>query len=271
MSASRNSPLLATAVALGLIVATTIVIHSRSNKKSAGQRERSAGAPNTANTAAAADKLRSEMETEEARNAAPLSLAPAPAGSKALVVCLEGSDEAAVAQQWAGESRGAGANVSACPPSFLGSLLSKADHAGAYDSIVVETAGAGVEGAVLGQVVKLLKPGGKVHVASSQGAGGDDAGDALATKKRALTFAGFLKVAPCPEDGRVLSGERPTWEAGASAPVRLSFSKPTRAEMEGGTHVGSPSEHSTPFPPALTDYEPPSCFFFISACPRAQN
>lgn len=57
-----------------------------------------------------------------------------------------------MAQQWAGQSRGAGASVSACPPSFLASLLSRAEHAGAYDSIVVETAGKGVEGGVLGQV-----------------------------------------------------------------------------------------------------------------------
>ncbi|CAN0266602.1 unnamed protein product, partial [Hapterophycus canaliculatus] len=168
----------------------------------------------------------------------PLSLEPAPAGCKALVVCLEGSEEASVAQQWAGRSRGAGANVSACPPSFLGSLLSKAAHAGAYDSIVVETegtAGKGVEGAMLGQVLKLLKAGGKVHVASPtslQGSSGDDAGataDAVAATKRALTFAGFLKVAPCSEDDRVLSGERAAWDTGASAPVRLSFSKPSVA------------------------------------------
>lgn len=71
------------------------------------------------------------------------------------------------------------------------------------------------------QVVKLLKVGGKVNVAFR----GDDA----ATVKRALTFAGFLKVAPCPEDGRVLAGERAAWETGASAPVRLSFAKPAAA------------------------------------------
>lgn len=46
------------------------------------------------------------------------------------------------------------------------------------------------------------------------------------TVKRALTFAGFLKVAPCAQDDRVFTGERAGWEAGASAPVRLSFVKP---------------------------------------------
>lgn len=70
------------------------------------------------------------------------------------------------------------------------------------------------------QVVKLLKAGGKVNVAFR----GDDA--AAAAVKRALSFAGFLKVAPCPEDSRVLTGERAAWEAGASAPVRLSFGNP---------------------------------------------
>lgn len=79
-------------------------------------------------------------------------------------------------------------------------------------------------------MVKLLKAGGKVHVAppaSLPDGSGDDAAEAFAARKRALTFAGFLKVAPCPEDDRVLSGERAAWDTGASAPVRLSFKKPS--------------------------------------------
>lgn len=64
MSASRLSPLLATAVALGLIVATTIVVYSKTNKKAASQGERSAGTSTTA-----AD--RSEMEAEEVRERQP--------------------------------------------------------------------------------------------------------------------------------------------------------------------------------------------------------
>lgn len=48
----------------------------------------------------------------------------------------------------------------------------------------------------------------------------------VATVKRSLTFAGFVGVAPSKEDARVFQGQRVAWEAGASAPVRLSFAKP---------------------------------------------
>lgn len=54
-------------------------------------------------------------------------------------------------------------------------------------------------------------------------------GDGAAAIKRALTFAGFLKVTPHAQDDRVFTGERAGWEAGASAPVRLSFAKPAAA------------------------------------------
>lgn len=64
-------------------------------------------------------------------------------------------------------------------------------------------------------------------------------GDDAAAVKRALTFAGFLKVAPCPEDARVLTAERAAWEAGASAPVRLSFGKPAAAAAATSTGNGS--------------------------------
>eukprot|EP00752_Nemacystus_decipiens_P006675 g6002.t1 len=148
---------------------------------------------------------------------APLAIPPAAAGSKALIVCREGAEEASVAEQWATQSRGGGATVSVCPPDYLDSHAK--GNTGTYESIVVE-AGEGLGSATLGQVVKLLKAGGKVNVAFQ----GDDA--AAATVKRAITFAGFLKVAPCLEDGRVMTGERAAWEAGASAPVRLSFGKP---------------------------------------------
>ncbi len=57
--------------------------------------------------------------------------------------------------------------------------------------------------------------------------------------KRALTFAGFLRVAPCPEEARVLTGERAAWEAGASAPVRLSFGGGKPAETSNGSQNGS--------------------------------
>lgn len=57
--------------------------------------------------------------------------------------------------------------------------------------------------------------------------------------KRALTFAGFLRVAPCPEDAHVLTGERAAWEAGASAPVRLSFGGGKPAETSNGSQNGS--------------------------------
>lgn len=63
-------------------------------------------------------------------------------------------------------------------------------------------------------------------------------GDAAAVK-RALTFAGFLRVAPCPEDARVLAGERAAWEAGASAPVRLSFGGGKPAQTSNGLRNGS--------------------------------
>ncbi len=68
--------------------------------------------------------------------APPLAIAPAPAGSKALIVCREGAEEASVAEQWATRSRGGGATVSVCPPGYLDSHGKS--NAGAYDSIVVE-------------------------------------------------------------------------------------------------------------------------------------
>ena len=59
------------------------------------------------------------------------------------------------------------------------------------------------------------------------------AATATAASKRPLTFAGFIEVAPSPEDGRVLIGKRAPWNAGASAPVRVSFRKTTKpAEAE---------------------------------------
>lgn len=59
--------------------------------------------------------------------------------------------------------------------------------------------------------------------------------DAAVSTKRALTFAGFIEIAPSPEDGRVLVGKRAPWDAGASAPVRVSFrrTKPAPAPANG--------------------------------------
>lgn len=85
-----------------------------------------------------------------------LTLIPAAAGSKALVVCLDGSEEALVAAEWAAESRGAGAAVTVCPPGFLVSHAKSA--AGSYDFVVVEK-GAGLveEGTdVLAQVSTVV-------------------------------------------------------------------------------------------------------------------
>lgn len=83
-----------------------------------------------------------------------LSIAPASTGSKALVVCAEGSEEASVAAGWASASRGAGAAVSVCPPNFLESHAK--GSAGTYDSVVVEgggkEGGSGVSSGVLGEV-----------------------------------------------------------------------------------------------------------------------
>ncbi|CBJ31697.1 conserved unknown protein [Ectocarpus siliculosus] len=171
------------------------------------------------------------MEVDEP----PLSFAPAPAGSKALVVCRRDSEEASSAQQWASRSRSDGTSVSVCPPGHLESHARA--NAGAYDTIVVEEAG---EGAVLGQVVKLLKAGGNINVAASS-QGGEAAAAAL---KRALTFAGFLNVAANPEDPRVLSGERAAWETGASAPVRLSFGA-SKNDSRNGTNGNGPAAAAT--------------------------
>ena len=81
--------------------------------------------------------------------APPLAIAPAPTGSKALVVCAEGREEETVAAAWAAASRRGGAAVSVCPPGFLGSHVGTS--AGTYDSIVVED-GENVSGAALGEV-----------------------------------------------------------------------------------------------------------------------
>eukprot|EP00903_Cladosiphon_okamuranus_P015378 g14204.t1 len=213
MSASRKS-VAATVVALGLVTAATAAVVYSKYTAAAGN-SRQSGADTE-------DRQRSSMGEDEAAAAAappaPLAIDPAPAGTKALIICKEGSEGASVAEQWATQSRSGGAAVSVCPPGYLDSHTKS--NTGSYDSIVVE-AGDGLEGAALGQVVQLLKAGGKVNVAFR----GDDA----TAVKRALTFAGFLKVAPCPEDVRVLTGERAAWETGASAPVRLSFSKPAAA------------------------------------------
>lgn len=73
------------------------------------------------------------------------------------------------------------------------------------------------------QVLKLLKPNGKIAVVPHDG----DASDSttLATLTRELTFSGFVAVSQSTGDSRVIIGERPAWEVGASAPVRLSFAK----------------------------------------------
>lgn len=80
-------------------------------------------------------------------------MAPAAPGSKALVVCSEGREEAVTAAGWAAASRGAGAAVSVCPPDHLSSHAKAA--AGSYDFVVVEEAGKGkgeISDAVLGEV-----------------------------------------------------------------------------------------------------------------------
>ncbi|CAM9501631.1 unnamed protein product [Ectocarpus sp. 4 AP-2014] len=231
MSSSRKPALLATVVALGLIAA----VYYEQAARRRSSTTRSGDTDTAAAAAAAADKQRSAMEVDEP----PLSLAPAPAGSKALVVCRRGSEEASAAQQWASRSRSDGATVSVCPPGHLESHARA--NTGAYDMIVVEEAG---EGAVLGQardagggggVVKLLKAGGNVNVAASSQGGEADA----AALKRALTFAGFLNVAANPEDPRVLIGERAAWETGASAPVRLSFAASKNGSRNGPNGNGS--------------------------------
>lgn len=82
---------------------------------------------------------------------------------------------------------------------------------------------------VVEQVLKLLKPSGKVAavvVEDSDGVGGE-----LVTK-RALTFAGFLSVTAYPGESRLVTGERPEWAMGASAPVRLTFRKPVTVSAD---------------------------------------
>ena len=98
---------------------------------------------------------------------APLAVPPAAAGSKALIVCHEGSEGASVAEQWATQSRGGGATVSVCPPDYLDSHAKS--NKGTYDSIVVE-GGEGLESAALGQVTRqrvegpVLRGGGGARV-----------------------------------------------------------------------------------------------------------
>lgn len=72
--------------------------------------------------------------------------------------------------------------------------------------------------------------------------------DAAAETKRALTFAGFVGVSFVPEDERVLQGRRAAWEAGASAPVRVSFRKPAATAATtatAGVNGGSAKNAST--------------------------
>lgn len=71
-------------------------------------------------------------------------------GHKALVVCVEGSEEASIAASWASESRGAGAAVSVCPPSFVEQHAKGATST--YDSVVVEGGEEGLDDSVLGLV-----------------------------------------------------------------------------------------------------------------------
>ncbi|CAN0348513.1 unnamed protein product, partial [Ectocarpus sp. 13 AM-2016] len=168
----------------------------------------------------------------------PLSLAPARAGSKALVVCRRGSEEASAAQQWASRSRSDGATVSVCPPGHLESHARA--NAGAYDTIVVEEAG---EGAVLGQARDAGRGGWGEGEPPKAGGNVNLCTDAAALK-RALTFAGFLNVAANPEDPRVLSGERAAWETGASAPVRLSFGA-SKNGSRNGTNGNGPAAAAT--------------------------
>ncbi|CAM9594828.1 unnamed protein product [Ascophyllum nodosum] len=184
----------------------------------------------------AVDKERMEEVEAPADKApsAPLSIAPAPVGFKALVVCAEGSEEASIAAGWAVTSRGAGATVSVCPPGFLASHSKTA--AGTYDSVVVE-GGEAVGADVLEEVLKLLKARGQVNVVFESGA-------ASTSSKRRLTFAGFVGVTPSTQDERVLLGQRASWEPGASAPVRLPIRKPG-ANVETGNSTIPPAEKKT--------------------------
>lgn len=75
------------------------------------------------------------------------------------------------------------------------------------------------------QVLKLLKAGGKVNVAIA------GVGATISNSKRTLTFAGFVNVVQSSQDERVLVGVRAAWDAGASAPVRLSFAKKPKVEV----------------------------------------
>lgn len=77
-------------------------------------------------------------------------------------------------------------------------------------------------------------------------AGGADAATTL-NSNRTLTFTGFVNVAQSSQDERVLVGERAAWEAGASAPVRLSFAKKPKVEAPtavAATSVGNGSSGS---------------------------
>lgn len=105
-------------------------------------------------------QLPTHTQVTSAPPPAQLTLIPAAAGSKALVVCPDGSEEALVAASWAAESRGAGAAVTVCPPGFL--ALHAKSAAGSYDFVVVEEgagqAGEGIDvGGVLAQVSRALK------------------------------------------------------------------------------------------------------------------
>lgn len=84
------------------------------------------------------------------------------------------------------------------------------------------------------QVQKLLKANGTIAVLRHNKYGIDEAA-AATNLMRELTFAGFVTVRQSHEDSRVVLGERPAWEVGACAPVRLSFgSKKKNADSNGG-------------------------------------
>ncbi|CAM9385927.1 unnamed protein product [Discosporangium mesarthrocarpum] len=156
-----------------------------------------------------------------------LSLEPARAGAKALVVCTDEHEDGGRAAGWAASSRGQGATVSVAPPEYLATHKNGSGRA-AYDWVVIEDMAQAQNETLLEEVVQLLKAGGKVVVVVSK----------EGQMKRVLTFAGFVDLSI---GGGYVMGAKATWEAGAAAAVNIpKGSKAVEADAQpqnGGNGV----------------------------------
>ncbi|CAM9235773.1 unnamed protein product [Choristocarpus tenellus] len=172
-----------------------------------------------------------------------LSLNPAPAGSKALVVCSDKHEDGGRAAGWAAASRGQGATVSVAPPEYLATHKNGSGRE-AYDWVVIEDATVAPGEALLEEVLQLLKAGGKAVVAAKN--------ECLV--KPGMTLAGFMDVA---EGKGFVSGTKAMWQTGASAAVSLpsrgkAALEDPRVPMVAASKGADPGDKKTTWKVALS-------------------